>query len=135
MAWRVPISEVLPDDLISHLDFVEWSMALPLSRLIPAWFALAAFLLPGASAARASAGGIVALKNASWDSVQVEIRIGSGSTCDLYPSLGSRTLKRGESWAIVSTGTVCWRREAMPGAQSLVWTSWQTNAIPATGVS
>jgi len=119
-------------------------MASRCSRLIPRSIVVAFSLLllptltiPAAtltSTGVSSQSGIVALRNANWDVVKVEVRLGASSDCDLYPSVAIRTLKRGESWAIVAAGVVCWRREALPGAQQLVWTTWHASALPAMGV-
>jgi hypothetical protein len=96
---------------------------------------LSALLLPtpGLPSTASPAGG-VALRNTSWDSIQVEIRLGTTTNCDLDPALAVRTLRRNEAWAVVANGVVCWRREASPGATPLVWTAWQSRSVPSTGV-
>jgi hypothetical protein len=78
--------------------------------------------------------GVLALRNTTWDSVRVELRLGPSTQCDVYPSLAVRTLKRGETWAVVVDQVVCWRREASPGAAPLVWGAWQSRPMPSTGV-
>ena len=93
-------------------------------------------LLPTAAAAPSAAprSGVVVIRNSSWPTVQVEIRLGSGSQCDLYAAHAVRTLKQGEAWAVVTDGVVCWRREANPGAQRLQWSAWQSRTVPSAGV-
>jgi hypothetical protein len=90
--------------------------------------------IAGAARLRTPVGGVLALRNSTWDRIQVEIRLGPSSQCDLYPSLAVRTLKRGEAWAVVVDQVVCWRREASPGATPLTWTSWQARQVPSAGV-
>jgi len=114
-----------------------------LPRWIPLFASLLCFLLPSALAAPRVMGrptpgvpmsGILVLRNTTWDSVRVEIRLGPSSQCAVSPSQGVKSLKRGEAWAVAVDENVCWRREASPGAESLTWTPWQTRQVPSTGV-
>lgn len=115
-----------------------------LPRWIPLLASLLCFLLPSALAAprvmgrptpAAAMSGILVLRNTTWDSVRVEMRLGGPSSqCGVQPSLGVKSLKRREAWAVVTDEIVCWRREENPGAESLIWTPWQTRQVPSTGV-
>lgn len=74
------------------------------------------------------AAGQLNLHNDTWDTVQVEVRIGAAQDCDVNQSVGVRTLRRGKVWAIVVDQGVCWRREANPGDGSGKWTPWASRA-------
>ena len=105
-------------------------MAFRLSRVILSAVLLPILPIPSTT----SRAGIVTFRNTTWDSVQVEIRIGTTTSCDLDAALAVRTLRRDEAWAVVADGVVCWRREASPGAPSLSWTAWQSRTVPTSGV-
>lgn len=78
--------------------------------------------------------GILVLHNTRWDRVQVDVRVGASQDCEQNSAQGARVLKRDESWAVVSSEIVCWRREAQPGAEPLAWTPWQARRGPSMGV-
>jgi hypothetical protein len=75
--------------------------------------------------------GQLVLRNGSWNTVQVEVRLGTAASCDLNDSAGIRTLKQGQTWEVVVEGTVCWRRELNPGSGDGQWTSWQSRQVGA----
>jgi hypothetical protein len=83
-----------------------------------------------ATLAQTPAGTLV-LRNAQWDSVRVDARLGSEDACEANPSVGARTLRRGQRWAFVSGRVVCWRRERVPGDARHGWTDWERLRVPA----
>jgi hypothetical protein len=98
------------------------------SRLLGAAVSLALFTLassPLRSAPVLRAAGTLELRNADWEAVRVEIRIGPSATCEANPDYQTRTLLRGKVWSITTSEGVCWRREAQPGGATEQWTDWQ----------
>ena len=83
------------------------------------------------SPSHATAGTLV-LKNASWDAVQVDVRLGPSTDCAANRVVGTRTLNRDQWWTIVTNDVICWRREAVPGDVAHGWTTW-TGLRVATG--
>lgn len=75
------------------------------------------------------------LRNSNWDAVKVEVRIGTAESCDLNADAWVRTLRRGQTWGVVTDLAVCWRREATPGATTATWGTWQRPALVAGAVA
>ena len=92
---------------------------------------VAAFCLPAGARTTRSLAGQLNLHNDQWDAVQVEVRIGAAGSCDLNTAAWVRTLHKGQTWAVVATVPVCWRREATPGGATLTtaWTAWQQTTL------
>jgi hypothetical protein len=82
-------------------------------------------------APRSDSAGTLLLRNATWDSVRVEVRAGTAADCDaMSPSAGAtRLLRRGRTWTIVTDKAVCWRRESDPAAPTGAWTTWTRRAL------
>ena len=93
---------------------------------------------PGWVAAGVAArDGRVVLRNVTWDSVRVEVRVGAAPACDDNSLLGVAMLTRGRAWAIAASDAVCWRREFTPGHMDGLWTAWtrRTAAEPDSTVA
>jgi len=77
------------------------------------------------------AAGQLNLHNDRWDAVQVEVRIDTAGSCDLDTEAWVRTLRKGQTWAVVADLPVCWRTEATPGraTSTTVWVAWQRPAL------
>jgi len=88
-------------------------------------------LLAPALSAQAPAGTLV-LRNAQWDVVRVEARVGPSANCEANEPVGTRTLNQGQRWAFVADAVVCWRRERVPGDAEQGWTRWEPVRVPAT---
>ena len=89
------------------------------------------------TASVAALDGRVVLRNITWDSVRVEVRVGDAPTCDDSSLLGVATLERGHAWGIAASDAVCWRRELTPGHMEGLWTAWtrRTAVEPDTTVA
>ena len=85
-------------------------------------------LIPPAGGPRGPAatadGGTLVLRNARWDRVQVEARLGAATDCAANRALGTRALRRGQAWTFVTRTPVCWRRERVPGDVTQGWEEW-----------
>ncbi|MBI4421501.1 MAG: hypothetical protein HY560_11810 [Gemmatimonadetes bacterium] len=81
---------------------------------------------------RPAAAGTLILKNSRFEAVQVELRMGPSTDCAANPKVGTRTLKRDQTWTVVSSDVVCWRRELVPGDVAQGWTAWN-RVQPTTG--
>jgi len=100
---------------------------------IPVIASLAAFAISDAGVLSGGPlNGTLILRNALWDQVQVEVRVGPSASCDAAAALGVVALGRDQRWAVVSDQIVCWRREQLPGNPTAGWTAWQ-QAQPAPG--
>jgi len=97
-----------------------------LLSVAPRSLVLATAMLFAAPPLLSHAPGQINLVNTHWDSVQIELRIGTSEQCQLNPTAGVRTLPRGRVWAVVGEAVVCWRRETTPGARDGQWTPWQS---------
>jgi len=88
--------------------------------------------LPGLALTHAThhSPGTLVLADTAWDRVQVDVRVGPSTDCAQNDSVGTKTLTRGQRWAVVSDQIVCWRREQVPGDASSGWTDWR-EAQPA----
>ena len=89
-----------------------------------AFVVVALSLVFGPVASSQTPSGILVLRNARWERVQVELRLGASRDCTANAAMGVRTLRRGQTWTVVSTEVVCWRREAVPGDAERRWTEW-----------
>lgn len=77
-----------------------------------------------------SAGtGTMNLRNPSYDSVTVEVRLGASTDCAQNAAFGTRQLRKGDTWTITTTEAVCWRRDANPAAPTGAFTSWNRQAV------
>jgi hypothetical protein len=97
---------------------------------------LALLFLPMLAAAPAppKGPGTLVLYNARWDSVQVEVSIGTSIQCVDNASVGTRTLRRNQRWAVVSGSVICWRREVVPGNSGRGWTAWDQDRLTSAEV-
>jgi hypothetical protein len=85
---------------------------------------------PPGVAASALHGPLI-IRNVAWDSVRVEVRVGTASDCEQNMLVGVRTLRRGRSWGIWSPMPICWRREHTPGPRFTgIWDKWDVKLIP-----
>ena len=76
--------------------------------------------------------GTMIIKNVMFDSVRIELRIGSSSNCEMNPLVAVRSLRKGRSWAIKADRGVCWRRERSQGSSANnAWTDWSRRVVPA----
>jgi len=67
----------------------------------------------------------VNITNKNWNRVNVEVRMGDNANPESNPSLGSRTLNRGETWSLQSQGEDVWyRRDTDPDHPNGQWTNW-----------
>jgi hypothetical protein len=71
------------------------------------------------------------LRNAQWDAVRVEVRIGASTDCAANASVGTRTVRRRQTWTIVTAQPICWRREQVPGDAARGWTAWSRTQVAA----
>jgi hypothetical protein len=74
---------------------------------------------------------MLVLSNTRWDAVQVEVRIGASSQCADNISVGTKTLRRNQKWAVASGELICWRREGVPGNPAGGWTAWEQDRLTA----
>lgn len=74
--------------------------------------------------------GTLILRNAQWDLVRVEVRLGRDDNCNAHATTSTHTLRRDKRWAIVSASMICWRREREPGVAERGWTEWQRLRVP-----
>lgn len=74
---------------------------------------------------RADENSVITLRNSSWDhGALVEVKRGRAQNASENPDFGSRTLQKGESWAIPCEGQeVSWRRKAL-GYSDETFTPW-----------
>ena len=100
-------------------------MALPL-------FVVLTLLTSSSNGGTQNATPALILRNVRWETVQVEARLGPATDCAANPSVGTRTLRRGQRWAFVDRpgAIVCWRRERVPGEAAQGWTDWTHAAMP-----
>ncbi|MGI8496088.1 MAG: hypothetical protein ACR2OG_00690 [Gemmatimonadaceae bacterium] len=86
---------------------------------------------PSATGSTTPSGGTgtLAVKNASFDSVNVEVRIGANQDCGQNQAFGTRELRRGETWTITTDQDVCWRRDADPSRPGGAWTAWNRQSV------
>ena len=100
----------------------------------------AALALAAAAPAAAGAGpGRLTLRNATWDAVTVEVRVGRSEDCASNHLIGRHTLPRARGLTVTADGaTVCWRREADPargaGGPSGAWSARRVGAGDAQTV-
>jgi hypothetical protein len=81
--------------------------------------------------AQAQGQGRLILRNITWESVRVDVRIGKDTNCEMNASAGERVLRRGRVWAISSSLPICWRRELAPGGRATrAWTPWTRRIVP-----
>ncbi len=106
-------------------------LSTPLLRALvsPMLAALLAAVPQAAGGSPDAAPGRLLLRNTSWDSVRVEVRIGAAASCDQSPLLAIRYVLRQRSWSVTADLPVCWRREAEPQAPTGVWTPWQRREV------
>ncbi len=72
---------------------------------------------------RARADGLIRFRNASFDGVTLEVRV--GSSLDAATLYGTRKLARGELWEVDTAGSQAWwRRESTPGSNDGRFTDW-----------
>ncbi len=90
---------------------------------------LAVLAIAGTGFQQPPAGTLI-LANSRWDQVRVEVRIGPSTNCAANAVVGTRTIKRGQGWTIVSRNVVCWRREQVPGNAAKGWTGWLHARVP-----
>jgi hypothetical protein len=85
---------------------------------------------------RTDSAGTLVLRNARWDSVRVEVRVGATADCDQQPAGATRSLQLGSTWAVAARAgqEVCWRREATPTEPTGAWTSWTARQLTARQV-
>jgi len=87
-----------------------------------------------ASATDVSPGRLI-LRNAAFDSVRVEVRLGNSDRCEENMALAARTLKRGKAWLIsVEPATVCWRIKPRPTEFDVSWTQWISTRLSQDSV-
>ncbi|MDQ6887877.1 MAG: hypothetical protein M3068_11375 [Gemmatimonadota bacterium] len=98
----------------------------PAPRVQPA---PAAAVAPSSGNTPSGGTGTLALKDASFDSVNVEVRIGANPDCGQNQPFGTRELRRGETWTITTDQDVCWRREADPARPGGAWTAWNRQSV------
>lgn len=79
----------------------------------------------------ASSRGVIAVVNATRDSVRVEVRIGPSTTCEANPALPVRRLRRGATWRVRTTQSVCYRVQPADGSAS-TWSTW-VRRVPLPG--
>jgi hypothetical protein len=77
----------------------------------------------------ATGSGTMHLRNPSYDSVTVEVRLGANSDCAQNASFGTRQLRKGDTWTITTDQAVCWRRDANPAAPTGAWSAWNRQAV------
>lgn len=77
------------------------------------------------SAPPALGASTVNIINGRWNRVTVEARIGDEPDPEANRSLGSKTMRRGETWPVRSHGEDVWyRRDADPDRPDGQWTPW-----------
>ncbi|MEO6991710.1 MAG: hypothetical protein ABI346_01650 [Candidatus Baltobacteraceae bacterium] len=88
--------------------------------------ALAGLLSLGSVAALADNGATVTFRDASYDKVTIEVRVGSSADPSASIPFGDQTLTKGQSWDVDTGGLIVfWRREATPGSGDGTYTPWQ----------
>jgi hypothetical protein len=75
------------------------------------------------------APGKLVLHNTTFDSVQVEVRLGPSESCDNNPPLGAYMVLKDHPWVISFDQVICWRRESNPNAPTGTWTSWSHQSV------
>src|SRR6185369_5775009 len=88
-------------------------------------FAAAFFLLMSLSSPAAETSTVI-LMNENWAKVTVEVRKGNNGEIEKNPSLGKKTLTKGQEWRIESQGeSIYYRRDTdpdHPNGKMTVWT-------------
>ena len=70
------------------------------------------------------------LRNASADTLRVEIRIGAGQACVNARSTDARVLPPGRAWVTAANQPICWRQSLAGAAPTTVrWTPWERRAL------
>ena len=75
--------------------------------------------------------GQITLRNATSDSVRVELRIGDAANCHKNPVASVQLVPPGRSWLIAAIHPICWRR-ATAGARSgstAEWMPWHRRVL------
>lgn len=75
--------------------------------------------------------GQITLRNATSDSVRVELRIGDAGDCDKTPVAAEKLVPPGRSWLIAAIHPICWRRatEASARASRPEWMPWHRHVL------
>ena len=84
---------------------------------------------PAPAETAATGSGTMHLRNPTYDSVTVEVRLGASTNCAENAAFGTRQLRKGDTWTITTTEAVCWRRDANPNAPTGAFTSWNRQAV------
>jgi hypothetical protein len=100
-------------------------------RLVLLGSAVALVSAWGAPSSTRSPAGRLILRNASWDSVRVEVRVGRSGECDGLAALRVRTLLRDKAWSIDAADLVCGRRTLEPERPNDQWTAWRWRRVDA----
>ena len=84
---------------------------------------------PAPAETAATGAGTMNLRNPTYDSVTVEVRLGASTDCAANAAFGTRQLRKGDTWTITTDQAVCWRRDANPAAPTGAWSAWNRQAI------